>query len=160
MILLAEVVTNSSDETIKLGERVGKLINEGSVLALFGELGAGKTTFTKGLAVGLDLPDDIHSPTFTLVHEHYGKMPLYHIDLYRLESEAEAETIGIEEYIESDGVTVIEWPDRLGESLPKESLIVHIKVISDDQRKFEFYSVYENKNFDDIRKLSDAAACN
>ena len=91
------------------------------MIALFGDLGAGKTTLTKGIAVGLGLAADIHSPTFTLIHEHPGAVPLYHVDLYRLSCEEEIETLGLEEYIYSDGVTIIEWADRMKSLLPPDT---------------------------------------
>lgn len=127
--------TNSAEETMAFGERLGSLLRRGDVLALFGDLGAGKTTFTKGLALGLKLTDDIHSPTFTLIHEHPGDIALYHIDLYRLSCEAEVEMIGIEEYIYGDGVTIIEWADRMKSMLPQSRLDIEFKMKSDTQRE-------------------------
>lgn len=121
-----------------LGEALGKRLLPGDVLALFGDLGAGKTTLTKGIAAGMGLPDDIHSPTFTLIHEHRGRIPLYHVDLYRLVSEFEVEGIGIEEYIYGDGVTIIEWADRMKSMLPAERLDVEIKHAGEDAREFVF----------------------
>lgn len=118
--------TNSPEETINLGKRIGTLLKGGEVLALIGDLAAGKTTFTKGIAEGLGLDDDIHSPTFTLVHEHIGDQTLYHIDLYRLEGQAEMDSIGLDDYIYSRGVAVIEWADRLDEELPEDTLYITI----------------------------------
>lgn len=127
--------TTSAGETMALGERLGTRLEPGDVLALFGDLGAGKTTFTKGLAVGLGLEADVHSPTFTLIHEHHGRIPLYHIDLYRLESELEVENIGIEEYIYGDGVTVIEWADRMKSLLPQGRLDIEFRMLGDVERE-------------------------
>lgn len=132
------ITTNSAEETIALGEKLGRLLKPGDVLALFGDLGAGKTTFTKGLAVGLGLEADVHSPTFTLIHEHPGPTPLYHIDLYRLSSEEEVEYIGIDEYIYSDGVTIIEWADRMKSLLPEERLDMEFKMKGDTEREITF----------------------
>lgn len=129
------IYTNSAEETMAFGEKLGKKLNPGDVLALFGDLGAGKTTFTKGLARGLNLTDDIHSPTFTLIHEHPGAIPLYHVDLYRLSNEAEVEMIGIEEYIYGDGVTIIEWADRMKSMLPENRLDLEFKMKGDTQRE-------------------------
>ena len=128
--------TNSPEETINLGKKLGSLLKGGEVLALVGDLAAGKTTFTRGLAVGLGLEDDIHSPTFTLVHEHIGKNTLYHIDLYRLEGQAEMDSIGLDDYIYGRGVTVIEWADRLDETLPEETLFITISTDGDAGRRF------------------------
>lgn len=130
--------TNSAEETMNLGERLGKILRPGDVLALFGDLGAGKTTFTKGIARGLGLADDIHSPTFTLIHEHIGPTPLYHVDLYRLETEEEVDSLGIEEYIYSEGITIIEWADRMRLTLPPERLDIELKMKGDNDREMIF----------------------
>ncbi len=129
------ITTTSADETTALGERLGRLLAPGDVVALFGDLGAGKTTLTRGIAVGLGLDADIHSPTFTLIHEHPGRVQLYHVDLYRLSSEQEVETLGLEEYIYSDGVTVIEWGDRMKSLLPAERLDITLRMTGDTDRE-------------------------
>lgn len=121
-----------------LGESLGTKLRPGDVVALYGDLGAGKTTFTKGIAKGMGLPDDVHSPTFTLIHEHLGELPLFHVDLYRLGSEAEVEGIGIEEYIYGTGVTIVEWADRMKSMLPDERLDIDIRRTSDETREFIF----------------------
>lgn len=121
-----------------LGEALGAKLAAGDVIALFGDLGAGKTTLTKGIAEGMNLPDDIHSPTFTLIHEHLGAVPLYHVDLYRLASEDDVESIGIEEYIYGHGVTIIEWADRMKTMLPPERLDIEIRMTGDETRDFTF----------------------
>jgi len=127
--------TTSADETTALGERLGKQLRPGDVIALFGDLGAGKTTLTKGIAVGLGLDADIHSPTFTLIHEHMGAVALYHVDLYRLSREQEVETLGLEEYIYSDGVTVIEWADKMKSMLPSQRLDITLRMRGDTERE-------------------------
>ena len=131
-------LTVSAEETVDLGERLGKLLGPGDVVALFGDLGAGKTTLTKGIAVGLGLADDVHSPTFTLIHEHHGAVPLYHVDLYRLSREEEIETLGLEEYIYSDGVTIIEWADRMKSLLPKDRLDITLLMHEETERELTF----------------------
>lgn len=124
---------------MSLGKRLGRLLSPGTVLALHGGLGAGKTTFTKGLSTGLGLADEVHSPTFTLVHEHRGTNNLYHIDLYRLDgNEDELETIGFEEYLESDGVTVIEWAEKAQTFLPSERIDIDIVTTGASERTFTF----------------------
>ncbi|MBP5738436.1 MAG: tRNA (adenosine(37)-N6)-threonylcarbamoyltransferase complex ATPase subunit type 1 TsaE, partial [Abditibacteriota bacterium] len=100
-----EITTRSAEETIALGEKLGKLLTGGVVLTLFGDLAAGKTTFTRGLAAGLGITDGISSPTFTLIHEHEGRQRLCHADLYRLGCPEEIDTIGLEEYMNDDCVT-------------------------------------------------------
>ncbi|MCE5313922.1 MAG: tRNA (adenosine(37)-N6)-threonylcarbamoyltransferase complex ATPase subunit type 1 TsaE [Armatimonadota bacterium] len=127
--------TNSADQTMALGRKLGSKLQPGDVLALFGDLGAGKTTLTKGIALGLGLADDIHSPTFTLIHEHPGPTPLYHVDLYRLESETEVDFLGIDEYIYGDGVTIIEWADRMKSLLPTHRLDIELRLTGDTSRE-------------------------
>ena len=130
--------TNNSTQTLAFGEALGARLRPRDVIALFGDLGAGKTTLTKGIATGMGLPDEVHSPTFTLIHEHIGAVPLYHVDLYRLVSENEVEGIGIEEYIYGCGVTVIEWADRMRSMLPPKRLDIDIKMTGDETREFTF----------------------
>lgn len=132
------MLTTDAQQTIDLGERLGRELRPGDVIALFGDLGAGKTTLTKGIAVGLGLAADIHSPTFTLIHEHPGAVPLYHVDLYRLSSEEEIETLGLEEYIYSDGVTIIEWADRMKSLLPPDRLDITLRMQGDTERELVF----------------------
>ncbi|MCL5103970.1 MAG: tRNA (adenosine(37)-N6)-threonylcarbamoyltransferase complex ATPase subunit type 1 TsaE [Armatimonadetes bacterium] len=126
--------TDNSDQTMEFGEALGRKLRAGDVVALFGDLGAGKTTLTKGIAKGMNVEEEVHSPTFTLIHEHLGPTPLYHVDLYRLETEAEVESIGIEEYIHGDGVTVIEWADRMKSMLPQERLDIELRRKAGDER--------------------------
>jgi len=120
------VRTTSAEETVRVGEAIGRALSAGDVLALTGDLGVGKTTMTRGIAAGLGVTDLIHSPTFTVVHEHKGRVPLYHIDLYRLCS-ADLESIGFEEYLEGGGVTVIEWAERADGELPIGRLDIDLK---------------------------------
>jgi tRNA threonylcarbamoyladenosine biosynthesis protein TsaE len=116
------------EETQALGAALGRGLGPGDVVLLFGDLGAGKTAFVQGLALGLGVPPErrVASPTFTLVNEHTGRCPLYHIDLYRIEGADELEEIGMREYLEGGGVTVIEWAERLDRLLPRERLEVAI----------------------------------
>jgi tRNA threonylcarbamoyladenosine biosynthesis protein TsaE len=137
-ILRITIHTSSAEETVALGKTLGKLLKPGDVLALFGDLGAGKTTLTKGIAQGLGLADDIHSPTFTLIHEHIGPTPLYHVDLYRLESEVEIDMLGIDEYIYSEGITIIEWADRMKSLLPTDRLDIELRMKGDTDREMIF----------------------
>ena len=127
--------TTSLEETEALGEQIGRALEPETVVALFGELGAGKTTLTKGIARGLGVPDLVHSPTFTLIHEHKGRFPVYHIDLYRLES-GQLIDLGYEEYVYGQGVTIIEWAERAGDLLPPDRLDIRISG-QDDQRTLD-----------------------
>jgi tRNA threonylcarbamoyladenosine biosynthesis protein TsaE len=110
-----EYVTRSGPETRRLGEALGRKLQPGDIVLLFGELGAGKTTFAQGIAEGLDLDPKhyVRSPTFTLVNEYQGRLPIFHIDLYRLNSAEEIRDLGLEEYLFGPGVTVVEWAEKL-----------------------------------------------
>lgn len=111
----------------RLGACLGRLLRPGDVVCLAGELGAGKTTLAQGIAVGLGVEAPVTSPTFTIIHEYQGRIPFYHVDAYRLESHEELEDLGLEEYLYSGGVTVIEWADRVASLLPDEYLEVEIQ---------------------------------
>jgi len=133
----SEIVTRSREGTEALGERIGRAARAGDVIALWGELGAGKTTLVRGIAEGLGIPRrEVTSPTFVIVHEHEeGRLPLFHIDLYRVAPEDTA-SIGWEESLASGGVTAIEWPDRIEHQLPPDRLDVRIDHGSSDERRF------------------------
>jgi tRNA threonylcarbamoyladenosine biosynthesis protein TsaE len=120
--------TTSPDETFCFGQQLSKLVSAGYVLCLAGDLGAGKTLLVQGLANGLEIAEKVTSPTFTILQVYEAALPLYHFDLYRLEHPAELQDIGFEEYIASDGVVVIEWPDKFPEELPDEYLWIEIKL--------------------------------
>ncbi len=129
--------THSPEETQALGERLGRLLQAGDVVSLVGELGAGKTCFVQGLARGLGVPADrrISSPTFTIVNEHFGRLTLYHVDLYRLEEERELREIGLADYLEGGGVAVVEWFDRFPELRPPDRIDLTIEITGDESRK-------------------------
>jgi len=117
------------DDTLKIGKMIGKDATAGDVILLIGDLGAGKTWLTKGIAHGLEVPEDyyITSPSFTIINEYPGRIPLYHIDLFRFSKDTDWENIGIEEYIFSKGVAVIEWAERLPTGfIPKEHLKIYL----------------------------------
>ena len=122
------IQTKSTSETIRLGKRIGGHLRPGDVVALAGELGTGKTQFIKGVATGVGVGKSTYvtSPSFTLINEYTGKIPFYHIDLYRLKTEKEAEELGLEECLQSTGITAIEWADKIPSLLPKEILWIHI----------------------------------
>jgi len=131
--------TQRVTETIRLGRMIGNLLKPGDVVALVGELGTGKTQFIKGLAegVGVGKPTYISSPSFTLINEYPGRVPFYHIDLFRLESEKEAEELGLEEYFQGEGITAIEWADKIPSLLPEENLWIHINYTGENARSLE-----------------------
>lgn len=133
------VITSSPEQTWQTGQLLGELLNAGDTVCLYGDLGAGKTNFTYGIARGLDVQEQyISSPTFTFVNEYPGRVPLYHIDLYRLKDPDELENIGFEEYIESDGVTVIEWAERAEDALPVVGLSVYLTYVDEHSREIGF----------------------
>ena len=119
------VQTVSPEETAALGERLGRLLQAADVVLLSGELGAGKTCLTQGIARGLDVTDVVCSPTFILVGEYRGRERLYHADLYRLDDPREVEVLGLDRSTE-DGVLVVEWPERAPDRLPSQHLLIHV----------------------------------
>ncbi len=120
---VSEITSTSVEQTRALGARLGSVVRAGDVIALQGDLGAGKTNFVQGLARGLQITEDVNSPTFILANEyHSGRLPLYHIDAYRVSDAAEAEGFGLDDYLFGDGVTVIEWAERVRDALPQDVL--------------------------------------
>lgn len=118
------LVTHSPRETRSLGAVLGRLARSGDVFLLIGPLGAGKTCLTQGLARGLGIRDLVTSPTFTLIREYQGRLPLFHVDCFRLEGTAEALELGLDGYLGGDGLCVVEWADRVMEALPLDHLLV------------------------------------
>jgi tRNA threonylcarbamoyladenosine biosynthesis protein TsaE len=149
-----QVVTYSHEDTRQLGEAIGRAALPGSVVALVGELGAGKTVFVKGLARGLDVPRQypVTSPSFTLVNEYPGRLHLYHVDLYRLEDPAEFEDTGLFDILTGDGVTAVEWADRLPAGLLDDYLVVAIAIQVDDGRCFSM-SAYGQNSIDLLKGI-------
>lgn len=148
-------LSTSAKNTADLGKTLAKVLKSGDVLCLFGELGSGKTVMTKGIAQGLKIKkQDVHSPTFTLMNIYPGpKIPLYHFDLYRIERIKEIQAIGYEDFFYGQGITVVEWADRLGRLLPKEHLAVKIDHKGDDERLVTVTG--KGKRFQDfVRNLS------
>jgi len=131
----------SDEETIAIGAAFSEKLNAGDVVALYGEMGAGKTTFVRGVCQGLKCAGQATSPTFTLINEYFGKLPVYHFDFYRISNSAEARELGCEEYFGSEAVCLIEWPERISDLLPKNHLEVW----------FEHAQSAENQSF---RKLT------
>jgi tRNA threonylcarbamoyladenosine biosynthesis protein TsaE len=138
MITSQTIETRSVDETIGFGARLAAGLQPGDVLGLIGELGAGKTALVKGIARGLGITREVTSPTFTLIHEYGGgRLPLFHVDLYRLESVGQALAIGIDEYLNGAGVTVIEWAEKIDPLLPERTRRIRIASVAENARRIE-----------------------
>ena len=141
-------ISNSQEDTIAFGKKIGKLLKEGDVVALIGDLGAGKTVIANGLCSGLGVKEDyITSPTYTIINQYDGKIPVYHIDLYRLKNLDELYNLGWDEYIYGHGTCIIEWADKAGEMLPEEYLRVNIEITGKNNRKITLQAKgesYEN----------------
>ncbi len=136
------LICNNEQETFSLGFKMGKEARSGQIYCLDGDLGTGKTVFTKGFAKGLGIDDHITSPTFTIVNEYMGRLPFYHFDVYRIENSDEMFEIGFDDYISSEGVCLIEWAEIIEELLPKESIRIRIKK---DYSKNDNYRIIEVK---------------
>lgn len=133
---MLSVTTRSPEETIAFAERTGRLLRGGDIVAYRGGLGAGKTTFTRGLAVGMGLPDEVSSPTFALVNEYRGKeLTLYHFDMYRILNAEALETTGFYDYISEDAVIVCEWSENIADCLPENVITVTLEAVGENVRK-------------------------
>jgi tRNA threonylcarbamoyladenosine biosynthesis protein TsaE len=131
-----DLVSYSPEETQRIGICLGKSAQPGDIFLLVGKLGAGKTCLTQGIAWGLDIKDYALSPSFVIMRELYGRLPLYHIDLFRLERLAEIEDLGLDDYLYGGGVCVVEWAEKGLELLPPEHLLIEIDFLDDSQRSF------------------------
>jgi tRNA threonylcarbamoyladenosine biosynthesis protein TsaE len=127
------LLSSNEEETKAIASRIGSKLSKGTVIALTGELGAGKTTFSQGLAIGLGVEDYVDSPTFSILKVYEGRLPLYHMDVYRLE-ENSIEDLGLDEYLYGDGVALVEWPSRIQSLLPKETIFISIEVLPSGER--------------------------
>lgn len=128
--------TNAVEETTRLAERLAVLLRPGDIITLEGDLGTGKTAFTKGIANGLGIKRTVSSPTFTIIKEYEGELPLYHMDAYRLEHSEE--DIGFTEYFNGDGISVVEWAQFIEAFLPEERLNIHISYLDEQARLLTF----------------------
>ena len=130
------IISCSPEETVRIGAFLGKYLTSGSVIALSGELGSGKTCLTQGIGKGLQVPDDFYvtSPSYTLVNEYPGRLWLFHVDLYRIDNVVELDEIGLHEIMGCDDVTVIEWAEKMIDVLPKKRLFISIFIVDDQTR--------------------------
>lgn len=132
---MQEITTVSPAETEALGERIAAKLRGGEVLALFGGMGMGKTAFTRGLARGLGIGDGVSSPTFALVHEYHGRLPVYHFDMFRVTGWDDLYSTGFFDYLESGGVLVIEWSENIEAALPEDAVRIEIRQGTDENER-------------------------
>lgn len=138
--------TSSAEETFDVGKNIGKKLKGGEVILLIGELGTGKTIFVKGLAQGLRVKnnDEITSPTFTIIHQHYGRLPLYHVDLYRITCAEEIYNLGLEEIMNGSNIVAIEWAEKLGALTPKRCIEVFFQHSGGNKRSLFLSIPYDS----------------
>ena len=131
-----QITSFSLDETQAIGQKIGEIVVTGTLITLYGNLGSGKTSFVQGLARGLGVPAEyyITSPTYTLINDYPGRCNLYHVDLYRIDGIDETEDIGLYEIMDGDGITAIEWADRIEKDLPSDRVSLEFETTSDDSR--------------------------
>jgi len=132
------MTTHGAEQTREIGAILGELAEAGDVVLMHGELGVGKTCFAQGIARGLCVDEYVTSPTFVLVREHQGRLPLYHIDLYRLKGIEEVADLGLDDYLYGRGVCVVEWSERGFDLLPGEHLLVEMRYVASAKRKLSF----------------------
>ena len=151
-----EYIISSVEETMALGRQLGERAQAGDIICLTGDLGAGKTHFTKGIALGLGIDEDITSPTFTIVNEYdNGRLKLNHFDVYRVNDPDEIEAIGFDEYIFSNALSVIEWANYIEVLIPKESLQVTINKLPERGENFRKVVInYLDKRYDYVKEIS------
>lgn len=130
-------ITSSPEETVALGKKIGEMLKNGDVIAMQGTLAAGKTTITKGIAAALGIEDTITSPTFCLISEYQGKMPLYHMDVYRLNGAEDFAELGTDDMIYGNGVSIIEWSEKIITELPRKTILLRITPQEDGTRLIE-----------------------
>lgn len=134
------IVSKSVSDTINIGKKIAKYLQKGDIICLFGQLGSGKTVLTKGIATGLGIKDkEVVSPSFVLLRQYpKARIPLYHFDFYRLKNAQDIMSIGYEDYLYADGITVIEWPERLHYLLPKDYLKIELVIRGEEKRLIKF----------------------
>jgi tRNA threonylcarbamoyladenosine biosynthesis protein TsaE len=138
---LIEFISSGPEQTAALGERIARSLVPGSVVALRGGLGAGKTCFTAGIARGLGVKETITSPSYTIISEYRGKAPLYHIDAYRLAGDEDFENTGALDYLGGEGIAVVEWSERIPNSLPSDAVTVSIEITGQNSRIFHIFGL-------------------
>jgi tRNA threonylcarbamoyladenosine biosynthesis protein TsaE len=150
--LILKLISDSREQTLEVGRLIGAILERGDIVALIGELGSGKTCLTQGMAKGLGVEENVPvvSPTFTLINEYPGKIPLIHLDVYRLSGPRDLEDMGYEEYFEGGGIIVIEWAEKIRDILPAKTLFVSMRYIDENTREMILEGPGET-----IRKLEE-----
>lgn len=158
--MIEKIVSNSVEDTLEIGKIIAKNAFRGEVITLCGDLGAGKTTLTKGVGAGLGIDEEINSPTFNILKCYFHKpLSLYHIDAYRLEGVShEQKNIGLEEVIEGDGICLIEWPMFIEEFIPFDSISIEIHTLENGSREFLF-ATNSPKYFELLNELKERFKC-
>jgi len=152
--MIFSILSETPNRTKKIGKKVAKLVTPGDIILFFGELGAGKTCFTQGIAEELKVKDYVNSPSYAIINEYQGKIPLYHFDLYRVNNYDEIIDLGYEEYFYDEGLTVVEWAEKIEKHLPKEYLKINITFIDTKRRKICFFPKGDHyvKLIEELRK--------
>ena len=147
-----KLISDSREQTLEVGRLIGAILERGDIVALIGELGSGKTCLTQGMAKGLGVEENVPvvSPTFTLINEYPGKIPLIHLDVYRLSGPRDLEDMGYEEYFEGGGIIVIEWAEKIRDILPAKTLFISMRYIDENTREMILEGPGEK-----IRKLEE-----
>jgi len=153
--MFLKVVLSNLEETEEFGIKLGKILKKGDIVCLIGDLGAGKTTLTKSIGLGLGVKEYITSPTFTLINQYKGRIPVYHFDVYRLENADELYDLGFDEYFYGDGVCIIEWADKIEKLLPKERSVLDIKMGKDINERVIDITAYGDRYKDLIKELKE-----
>ncbi|MDL2228919.1 tRNA (adenosine(37)-N6)-threonylcarbamoyltransferase complex ATPase subunit type 1 TsaE [Treponema sp. OttesenSCG-928-L16] len=142
---LAEFASASPEDTLRIGEIIGKRLRPGNILALTGGLGAGKTCFSKGIAKALGVEEEITSPTYTIINEYQGRLTFYHIDAYRLSGDEDFAALGAEELLYGEGISLIEWSERIPNSIPPEALTVEFEIQEGNKRRIRITGLDEQE---------------
>lgn len=150
---MMQIKINGLEETKEFGIKLGKLLNGGDILCLNGDLGAGKTTLTKSIGIGLGVTDYITSPTFALINEYEGRVPVYHFDVYRLENVEDLYDLGFDDYFYGKGISIIEWADKIEKLLPEERIVLDIEKGEDENSRVINITGYGNSYSRVIKEL-------
>jgi tRNA threonylcarbamoyladenosine biosynthesis protein TsaE len=137
-----KILSSSPETTLDIGKKLGSICEPGDVICLAGDLGAGKTTIARAIAAGsgVDESEYVTSPTFAIMHQYRGRIPIYHMDFYRLGSSAEVAELGLEDYFYGDGLTLVEWFERASDILPESVLVIHLNYMDETSREISFHS--------------------